>query len=118
MQVAGCRLALPSLAQQWHQCDSECIFVTLEIHLTTLFSEIFCFGDFFCDGTGRDKRTNGQTQGQTDFSRKILFQISTSSCFTDLIYIQTTRKMKEKIVVTAVDILEEDILEIRQPLNT
>ena len=28
-------------------------FYTLEIHLTTLFSEIFCFGDFFCDGTGR-----------------------------------------------------------------
>ena len=26
--------------------------------------------------------------------------------------------MKEKIVVTAVDISEEDILEIRQPLNT
>ena len=47
MQVAGCRLALPCPAQQWHQCDSECIFVTLEIHLTTLFSEIFCFGDFF-----------------------------------------------------------------------
>ena len=47
MQVAGCQLALPCPAQQWHQCDSECIFVTLEIHLTTLFSEIFCFGDFF-----------------------------------------------------------------------
>ena len=40
MQVAGCRLALPCPAQQWHQCDSECIFVTLEIHLTNLFSEI------------------------------------------------------------------------------
>ena len=46
-RVTGCRLALPCPAQQWHQCDSECIFVTLEIHLTTLFSEIFCFGDFF-----------------------------------------------------------------------
>ena len=65
MQVAGCQLALPCPAQQWHQCDSECIFVTLEIHLTTLFSEIFCFGDFFCDGTGRDV-TNGRTDIGTD----------------------------------------------------
>ena len=62
MQVAGCQLALPCPAQQWHQCDSECIFVTLEIHLTTLFSEIFCFGDFFfvtgLDQTGRDRQTD------------------------------------------------------------
>ena len=60
MQVAGCQLALPCPAQQWHQCDSECIFVTLEIHLTTLFSEIFCFGDFFCEWTGQtvDKQTD------------------------------------------------------------
>ena len=62
MQVAGCRLALPCPAQQWHQCDSECIFVTLEIHLTTLFSEIFCFGDFFY-GTGWDGWTDGHTDG-------------------------------------------------------
>ena len=47
MQVAGCHLVLPCPAQQWYQYDSECIFVTLEIHLTTLFNEIFCFGDFF-----------------------------------------------------------------------
>ena len=81
IQVAECQLALPCPALQWHQCDSECIFVTLEIDLTTMFSEIFCFGDFFGgrDGTGRDgqtnKQTDKQTQGQTDFSRKILFQI-------------------------------------------
>ena len=81
MQVAGCRLALPCPAQQWHQCDSECIFVTLEIHLTTLFSEIFCFGDFFCDGTGRDKRTDKRTDKQTDigtdrrFSENIILDV-------------------------------------------
>ena len=62
--------ALPCPAQQWHQCDSECIFVTLEIHLTTLFSEIFCFSDFFLwrDRTGRDvtdKQTNGHRDRQT-----------------------------------------------------
>ena len=69
MQVAECRLALPCPALQ---CDSECIFVTLEIHLTTLFSEIFCFGDFFCDGTGRDV-TDGRTNGQTDIGTDRLF---------------------------------------------
>ena len=80
MQVEGCLLTLPFPALQWHQCDSECIFVTLEIHLTTLFSEIFCFGDFFCDGTGRDvtdgqtdKQTDGQTDGQTDIGTDRLF---------------------------------------------
>ena len=63
MQVAEYRLALPCPALQWHQCDSECIFVTLEMHLTTLFSEIFCFSDFFVtgqDGTdtrNRDRQT-------------------------------------------------------------
>ena len=70
MQVAGCRLALPCPAQQWHQCDSECIFVTLEIHLTTLFSEIFCFGDFFCD-TGQDG--TGRTDKRTDIGTDRLF---------------------------------------------
>ena len=58
MQVAECWLALPCPALQWHQCDFECIFVTLKIHLTTLLSEIFCFGDFFY-GTGRERRTDG-----------------------------------------------------------
>ena len=66
MQVAECRLALPCPALQWHQCDSECIFVTLEIHLTTLFSEIFCLGDFFY-GTGRDG--TGRTDGRTATDR-------------------------------------------------
>ena len=61
--------------EQWHQCDSECIFVTLEIHLTTLFSEIFCFGDFFY-GTGRDGtdgRTHTHTDGRTDIGTDRLF---------------------------------------------
>ena len=72
MQVEGCLLTLPFPALQWHQCDSECIFVTLEIHLTTLFSEIFCFGDFFFV-TGQDV-TNGQTNIGTDrlFSENII----------------------------------------------
>ena len=75
MQVAGCQLALPCPAEQWHQCDSECIFVTIEIHLTTLFSEIFCFVDFFGGGTGQDGtgRTNKQTNGQTDIGTDRLF---------------------------------------------
>ena len=74
MQVAGCWLALPCPAQQWHQCDSECIFVTLEIHLTTLFSEIFCFGDFWGDGTGWDGQTDKRTDIGTDrlFSENII----------------------------------------------
>ena len=76
--------AFPSL--QWHQCDSECIFVTLEIHLTTLLIQIFCFGDFFfCDRTGQE-RTDGQTQGQTDFSQKILFQITIPKQFSILAF--------------------------------
>ena len=65
MQVAECWLALPCTALQWHQCNSECIFVTLEIHLTTLFCEIFCFLFFFVTGqdvTGRtDKNMDRQT---------------------------------------------------------
>ena len=80
MQVAECRLALPGPALQWHQCDSECILVTLEIHLTTLFSEIFCFSDFFV--MGRDV-TNGQTHRRTKghrdrqtFLRKYYFRLA------------------------------------------
>ena len=38
-------------------------FVTLEVYLTTLFSKIFCFSNFF-GGTGRDGR--GQTDRHTD----------------------------------------------------
>ena len=72
MQVTEFWLALPCPTLQWHQCDSECIFVTLEIHLTTLFSEIFCFGDFFCDRTGRDG-TDGRTNGRTDIGTDRLF---------------------------------------------
>ena len=77
IQAAGYQLVLTCQAQQRPQYNTECIFVTLEIHLTTLFSEIFCFGDFFY-GTGQDMgtdtRTHGPTEyGQTDFSRKILF---------------------------------------------
>ena len=80
MQVAGCRLALPCPAQQWHQCDSECIFVTLKIHLITLFSEIFHFDDFFLwlDGTWQtDGRTNKRTDIGTDrlFSENIILDI-------------------------------------------
>ena len=72
--VAECWLALACTALQWHQCDSECIFVTLEIHLTTLFSEIFYLVTFFCHWTGRDKRTDGQTDIGTDrlFSENII----------------------------------------------
>ena len=61
------------------QHDSEYFYVTLEVYLTTLFSKIFCFSDFF-GGAGRDRRdgidrqtdrrTDGQTYGQTDFSQK------------------------------------------------
>ena len=47
MQDAGLGLALPFPALQWQQHDSECIFVTLEVYLTTFFGEIFCFTDFF-----------------------------------------------------------------------
>ena len=73
MQVAECQLALPCLALQWHQCDSECIFVTLEIHLTIFAVKFSDSMTFLWYGTGRtDTRTE---YGQTDFSRKILFQI-------------------------------------------
>ena len=64
MQDAGLGLALPFPALQWQQHDSECIFVKLEVYLTTSFSEFFCFSDFF-GGTGRDKQTDGQTDSWT-----------------------------------------------------
>ena len=65
MQDAGHGLALPFPALQWQQHDSECIFVTLEVYLSTFFSEIFCFTDFFLgrDGTGQDGHTHGHTDG-------------------------------------------------------
>ena len=50
-------------------------FVTLEVYLTTLFSKIFCFSDFF-SGTGQDRRdrqTNRQTDKQTDIRTDRLF---------------------------------------------
>ena len=72
MQVAGCWLALPCPAQQWHQYDSECIFVAIEVHMTTLFSKIFCFGDFW-DGTRQD-RIYGLRDRQ-NFLRKYHFRL-------------------------------------------
>ena len=58
---------LPCLATER---DYEYFFVTLEVYLTTLFSKIFCFGDFFGGQEG-----TGQTEyGQRDFSRKIFFR--------------------------------------------
>ena len=76
MQVARYRLVLPCPAQQWHQCDSECIFVTLEIHLTTLFSEIFCFGDFFIGWDGTDKQTHTwMDMDRQAFLRKYYFRL-------------------------------------------
>ena len=53
MQDAGLRLALPFPALQWWYYESEYILFTLEVYLTTLFYEIFCFTDFSVwDGTG------------------------------------------------------------------
>ena len=60
--------ALPRPALQH---DSEYFFVTLEVYLTTLFSKIFCFSDFF-SGTGRDRRDR-QTDRQTDIWTDRLF---------------------------------------------
>ena len=45
------------------QHDSEYFFDTLELYLTTLFSKIFCFADFFWDGMGWDGA--GQTDTHT-----------------------------------------------------
>ena len=91
MQVAGCRLALPCPALQWHQCDSECIFVTHELHMITLFSEIFCFGAFFYDGMGRDKRTNRWIDIGTDriFLEKIILDSGISRFFQIVFSIMT-----------------------------
>ena len=74
MQVTECWLALPYPALQWHQCDSECISVTLKIYLTTLLNEIFCFGHSFL---GQDGQTDGQTDIGTDrlFSENIILDV-------------------------------------------
>ena len=63
--------------------------VTLEVYLTTLFSKIFCFSDFFFgDGTGqtgRDgtDRTDRQTDIWTDrlFSENIILDAFASKTF-------------------------------------
>ena len=49
---------MPCPALQWWQLDFECISFALDVYLTTLFSDIFCFSDFFCDGTGHDRQTD------------------------------------------------------------
>ena len=56
--------ASPRLALQH---ESKYFYVTLEVYLTTLFSKVFCFNDFF-GGTGRDGTdgTDKQTDKQTD----------------------------------------------------
>ena len=60
------------------------IFVALEVYLTPLFGEIFCFRDFFGTGTGTGTgQTDTHTYGQADFSRKILFQIYSKSVILD-----------------------------------
>ena len=63
--MTGCSTqgALPFSALQWRQLDFECISFILEVYLTTLFSDIFCFGEFFCDRTGRDSQTDGRGVG-------------------------------------------------------
>ena len=61
----GFWLALPCLALQWWLLDFEHISFTLEVYLTTLFSDIFCFSDFFWDRTCRDG-TDGKTDIGTD----------------------------------------------------
>ena len=73
MQYAGCWLALPCPALQWWQLDFECISFALEVYLTTLFSDIFCFSDFFCDGTGQmDRGTDTGTDRL--FSENIILE--------------------------------------------
>ena len=69
MQDVVRKSALPSPALLWQHCDSECIFVTLEMYLTTLFSETFCFADFW-DGMDR---MDGHMDRQT-FLRKYCFR--------------------------------------------
>ena len=63
-------LALPRPALQH---DSEYFYVTLEVYLTTLFSKISCFSDFF-GGTGQTGQTDRQTDIWTDrlFSENII----------------------------------------------
>ena len=102
MQVPEFPLALPFPALQWHQCGSECILVTVEIHLTTLFNEIFCLRDFFLwDGTGWDGQTDTHTDGKIIqkmslelqleilLSKKLIFKnIVNSNCFKIFPYIK------------------------------
>ena len=61
--------ALPSTAVVAACLNFECISFAL---LTFLFSDIFCFSDFFGDRMLRD-RTDGQTDGQTDIGTDRLF---------------------------------------------
>ena len=65
---------------QWWQLDIECIFsFILEVYLTTLCSDIFCFGEFFCDRTGRDRTgqdgtgRDSQTDGMEGYETERLF---------------------------------------------
>ena len=58
---------------EW-ECDYEYFFATLCVYLTTLFSKIFCFSDFFRDWTGQ-KHRHTQTQTQTDMWTDRIFSI-------------------------------------------
>ena len=55
---------MPCPALQWWQLDFECISFALDVYLTTLFSDIFCFSYYFGDGT--DKQADKQTDIGTD----------------------------------------------------
>ena len=70
---AGCCLALPCPALQWWQLDFDCISFILKVFLTTFYSNIFCFSDFFLDETDRMGRKDGQTDTGT-FLRKCYFK--------------------------------------------
>ena len=52
MKLYFCNSTLPQPAQQH---ELECIFVTLEVYLTTLYSEIFSFSYFLGDMMGQDR---------------------------------------------------------------
>ena len=76
LQKANFFLFPPEISKNWRwmgcqitQFDFDCISFMLEVYLTTLFSNIVCFSDFFgtgCDGTGR-------TVKQTDIGTDRLF---------------------------------------------
>ena len=57
---------MPCPALQWWQLDFECISFALDVYLTTLFSDIFCFSDFFGGQDGTDKQADKQTDIGTD----------------------------------------------------